>query len=316
MFNRTRWWLTITSATLFMYSCKAVPLTAPDGATLSVQANPRSIPTINGSSIITITLFKSIGDGGGTVADGTQIFLTTDLGIIEERVPTVNGIARATLLSDGRAGQATVTASSGSITTQAVIVEIGSGSSGDVVITVVANPAVLGPSDLTSNITATTTDNWANSLPNTPVIFGTNSGTLASHGAILYTNGNGQAFDRLTLLDDNTTTATVTVTSGNATGSITVTRAVFMNPVVDFVTPSSANVGISKTVTVGGQNFQPGATISFGAGIGIDVVNFVNAESLEVEITIDIAATSGTRDVRVTNPDGSSGTLTNGFTVN
>ena len=38
-------------------------------------------------------------------------------------------------------------------------VEIGAGAGGDIVITVVASPSVLGPFDLTSEIAATVTDN-------------------------------------------------------------------------------------------------------------------------------------------------------------
>jgi len=306
--------LVAVSAALSM-TCEQVPLTAPNESTIIVQANPLSIPAVGGTSTITVTAFKSAENGGGTVADGTQIFLTTSLGILPERVATENGIARGTLSSDGRSGEATVTASSGSLAAQTVTVQIGSGDSGDLVITVVASPAVLGPSDFTSQITASVTDDRGNLLPNTPVIFSTDSGTLASQGSILRTNVSGQAFDRLTLLDDNTTTATVTVTSGTATGSAVVNRAGFDAPVVDFVSPSTAGRGATRIVTIGGQNFQPGATVSFGAGIGVERITFVNAETLEVQIKVDGSAATGTRDVRVTNPDGNSGTLTGGFTV-
>ena len=133
---------------------------------------------------------------------------------------------------------------------------------------------------------------------------------------MLRTNSNGQAFDRLTLPDDDTTSAEVTVTSGSASGSVTVTRGVFDDPVVDFVSPGAGNPGARLVVTVGGQQFQPGATVSFGIGIGIEVITFVNSETLQVTIRIDGSATSGTRDVRVTNPGGGSGTLTGGFRVN
>ena len=297
-------------------TCKSVPLTAPNDATMTVSANPRSIPSTGGSSVITVTAFKSADDGGGTVPDGTQIFFTTDLGVIEERVATTNGIARATLQSDGRAGQATVTATSGSLAAQTVAVEIGAGDAGDLIITVVASPAVLGPGDFSSDITATVTDNRANPQADVPVIFSTNRGAMASAGAVLRTNVNGQAVDRLTLRDDATDSATVTVTSGQTSGTVTITRAAFDPPIVDFVTPSNGNRGARRTITIGGQNYQPGATVSFGAGIGIETITFVNTETLRVDIVIDPQAASGARNVRVTNPDGNSGTLTGGFTVN
>jgi PKD domain len=292
----------------------AVPLTAPDGATLSIQANPKSIPAVGGTSTITVVGFKSAGDGGGTLSDGTQVFFTTDLGVIEERVAMENGIARATLQSDGRSGTATVTAVSGTITALTTTVEIGAGASGDIVITVTANPSTLGPNDFTSEIVATVTDNRGNFLADVPVIFSTSSGALASQGSVLRTNVNGQAFDRLTLLDDQGD-ATVTVTSGSASGSASVTRGTFRDPQIDSVAPSSGTRGASLTAKITGQKFQPGATVSFGDGIGIDDVTFVNAETLLVDITITAGAATGSRTVTVTNPDGGSGTLSSAFDV-
>jgi len=308
--------IVLVTSGVTLTTCNPVPLTAPNEATIAVQANPKSIPAVGGASTITATVFKAAGDGGGTVADGTQVFFTTDIGIIEERVATRNGIARATLQSTGRAGQATVTASSGAVAAQTVTVEIGAGTGGELTITVVANPSLLGPADFTSDIVATVTDDRGNFIPDVPIIFSTNAGSLASQGAVVRTNANGQAFDRLTLLDDTTTTISVTATSGSSSGSVDITRADFAAPIIDFVSPSSGNKGQTRTITIGGQNFQPGSTVSFGVGIGIDVVTFINSETLEAVITIDGTASSGSRDVRVTNPDGDSGTLTGGFTVN
>jgi len=292
-----------------------VPLTAPEGATLTLEANPKSIPAIGGRSRITVVAFKAPEDGGGTVADGTQIFFTTDLGVIEERVATENGIAQATLQSDGRSGTATINAvSGGGITATPTTVEIGAGVSGDVVITVTANPTTLGPEDLTSEIVATVTDDRGNALPDVPVIFSTSSGTLASQGSVLRTNGSGQAFDRLTLLDDSEQ-AEVTVTSGSVSASVTVSRGDFGAPLIDSVSPSTGARGASLTVTLTGQKFQPGATVSFGEGIGIDDVTWINSETLLVDITIDGSASSDPRTVTVTNPDGGQGTFSSAFTV-
>jgi hypothetical protein len=303
-------------AALILVQCGgAVPLTAPDGATLTIDANPKSIPVVGGRSTITVIAFKSAEDGGGTVADGTQIFFTTDLGVIEERVATENGIARATLQSDGRAGTATVTATSGGgITALTTTVEIGAGTDGAVVLTVTANPTTLGPTDFTSEIIVTATDNRGNLLRDLPVIFSTTAGSLASQGSVLRTNVNGQAFDRLTLLDDQGD-ATVTVTSGSASGSVNVSRGSFADPVVDSVFPAKGTRGASLTVTITGQKFQRGATVSFGDGIGINEVTFVNSETLLVDISISAGALSGTRTVTVTNPDGRSDSLSSAFSV-
>lgn len=289
-----------------------VPLTAPDGAELSMSANPTSIPAENGLSQVTVVGFKGADDGGGTLADGTQIFFSTSVGVIEERVTMQNGIARATLRSNGRSGQATVSARSGNgITATDVMVDIGT--AGTTTITVSGNPASLGPFDNTSEITATVTDTNNNVVPDVPIIFSSSAGALASAGAILRTNTNGQAFDRLTLIGEST--ATVTATSGTASGSFTVNRGTFPAPVIDSVFPTLGSPGTTIAVTITGQNFQPGATTSFGAGIGINTVDFVNAETLVPNITIDSNAADGERTVTVTNPDGQSATFASGFIV-
>ena len=54
-------------------ACTAVPLTAPNEATMTIVANPQSIAAVGGASTITATQIKAQRDGGGTVANGTKI---------------------------------------------------------------------------------------------------------------------------------------------------------------------------------------------------------------------------------------------------
>jgi hypothetical protein len=225
------------------------------------------------------------------------------------------GIARATLRSNGRSGTATVTAlSGGGVEPLTTTVEIGAGPDGDVVISVTANPTTLGPGDFTSEIVATVTDNRGNPLANVPVIFSTTAGALASGGAVLRTNANGQAVDRLTLLDSQGN-ASVTVTSGSASASVPVVRGDFGDPLIDSVSPSSGARGATLFVTLTGQRFQPGATASFGVGIAVDDVDWISSETLRIRIRIDPSASTGTRTVTVTNPDGGSASLASAFVV-
>jgi adhesin/invasin len=292
-----------------------VPLTAPGGASLTIEALPKSIPAVGGASTITVLGFRAPEDGGGILPNGTQIYFTTDLGFIEDRASMQDGIARATLRSTGRTGTATVTAvSGGGIAALTTTVQIGAGPEGDIVISVTANPSTLGPTDFSSEIVATLTDNRGNPLADVPVIFSTTSGALASNGTVLRTNINGQAFDRLTLLDTQNT-ATVTVTSGSASGTATVTRGDFGDPILDSVAPSSGVRGAILVVAVTGQRFQAGATASLGAGIVVFDVHWVNSETLLLEIHIDPGASTGARTLTVTNPDGGSATLASIFVV-
>jgi PKD repeat protein len=91
---------------------------APAGTILRIEANPGAI-SVTGSSTITVTALHSSGVPART---GTEILLTTSLGSLEggteSRIRTDgNGIARATLRGDGRAGVATIRASSGTVGT-------------------------------------------------------------------------------------------------------------------------------------------------------------------------------------------------------
>ena len=291
-----------------------VPFVSPDGATLTISANPTVIPLVNGESTITVIAFKSPEDGGGTVPDGTQIFFTTTVGVIEERVSTTSGIARAKLRSNGRSGLATITASSGSGVSATLEdgVLVGSGAGINIVLT--ANPVTVVSPNFTSDLVATAFDDSNNPLRDVPIVFTTSAGVLASRGSILRTNANGQANDRLTLLTESS--ATVTAISGTvSSNTVTVSRGTTSEPILSSLSPFSGAQGQTLTVTLNGLNFQTGATASFGEGISVDDVEFVAPTALRARITISPVATDGPRTVTVTNPDGGTASLTNGFLV-
>jgi len=311
----SRWLAATVVAGAILMTCKPVPFTAPTGSTLTMSANPTTIPAVNGVSVITILGFKGETDGGGPLTDGTQIYLTTNVGIIEERVAMENGVAYGYLQSNGRAGTATVKAQSGSAETAAAETDVFIGAAGEKVnIHVTANPPSVGPPDYTTDIVATVFDNDNNPLRDVPLIFSTNKGALASQGSILYTNELGMATDRLTLLNEDS--ATVTVTSGSLNpGTVDVARGTVVVPIVTHVSPTNVTRGETLNVTIGGLNFQPGAQVSFGEGIAINDVTFVNSTTLLVDITVDPLTDPGTRTITVTNPDGGSGTLDGVFTI-
>ncbi|MCP4686746.1 MAG: hypothetical protein GY859_01780 [Desulfobacterales bacterium] len=96
--------------------------------------------------------------------------------------------------------------------------------------------------------------------------------------------------------------------------SITIDAAV-SGPEVTACAPSSGSQGQRLTVTVSGQNFQAGASVSLGAGVTIRSTTVLSATSIDCSIRINKKAALGARDVVVTNPDSQSGTLVAGFTV-
>ena len=305
--------ITLIVALVSLIRCDSVPLTATMGSELSISANPTAIPAVNGVSTITVTGFKSADDGGGTLPDGTQIFFTTNVGIIEQRVEMQNGVARGFLRGNGRAGLAAVEARSGAGITATLATPVLIGNATGINILVTANPATVGPPDFTSRITATVFDNDNNALSDVPLVFSTSAGNLASESSILRTNQLGQATDRLTL--ENESSATITVTSGSVSNTTTVNRGATNAPIVTSVSPTIVDRGTTVNVSITGLNFQPGAQVSFGEGVSINSVEFVSSTTLVATITTDSSATTGTRTVTVTNPDGQSGTLPGVFRV-
>lgn len=116
----------------------------------------------------------------------------------------------------------------------------------------------------------------------------------------------------------NTGTVTVTTGNGSDTKPFTVT-APLPAPTVSSVTPNSGVQGQSYTVTITGSNFLNGASLasSFsGTGITVNSTTYVSATQLSASITIGGTATTGLRNVTVTNGDGQTGTGTSLFTVN
>ena len=111
-------------------------------------------------------------------------------------------------------------------------------------------------------------------------------------------------------------------------GSVTFANAfeVTVRPTITAITDNT-NFGAgaeSKTVTLSGTNFSPQATVRFtrtGDTTGSQVTqNYAISSAvntrLAVNITIAATATTGTRSIVVTNPDGGSATLSGVFTVN
>jgi hypothetical protein len=268
------------------------------------------IPAVGGVSNVTVVAF----DGGGPVPNGTQIFLTTPIGTIEERVETEGGIARATLRSDGRSGDAAIVASSGAAASVTLNPPVTIGVSEAARIVLSAHPAVASAPDFTSEIVATVFDAGGGPLGNVPLVFSTTAGRLASAGSVLRTDSLGRATDRLSLGSEPL--ARVSASSGSVVSNpVTVSRAGVTGPVVSAVNPSSGNPGQTLEVVISGSGFESGAQASFGGGISGTILS-TTPTSIRVRLAISGDAVPGSRDVTVNNPvSGESDTLPRGFTV-
>jgi hypothetical protein len=199
-------------------TCDRVPLTAPPGSSIFVQANPPFVVANGGSSVVTALLTEPAAT---LVPDGTEVFYFATLGRIDESVKTRNGIARANFVADSRSGTATITVwSGGSAPAPSASASPGAGGgsssatgTGTASITIAIGSAlparvVLGadPQRITSprraTLVANVFDSVGNQVQNVPVVFSITAGatieeTLASGGSPQYTDSNGQAFDTL-----------------------------------------------------------------------------------------------------------------------
>ncbi len=102
--------------------------------------------------------------------------------------------------------------------------------------------------------------------------------------------------------------------SGAESPKTTVTVAA---PTVSSTSPSSRPQGFTGNVTVAGTNFQNGAAVTLsGTGITVNSTTFNSSTQLTANLTISAGATTGARDVTVTNPDTGTGSCSGCFTVN
>jgi hypothetical protein len=118
-----------------------------------------------------------------------------------------------------------------------------------------------------------------------------------------------------------TSAATVTVTDGSgATASRGYTVTIKAPPTVTSTSPASRGQGATNaSITINGTGFVSGASLGAafsGSGITVNSVTFVSATQVTANITIATSAATGTRDVVLTNGDGTVAIGTGVFTVN
>lgn len=207
--------------------CNQAILTAPVGATIpSLVANPTFIAANGEVSVISALVIEAAGT---PVPDGTVVQFFTTLGRIEEQGKTNDGVARVNMVSDTRSGSAEISAFSGAAS-KTVTVTIGSGRPARVIVT--ADPTRIRSQDpRKSRIVANVFDSNGNPVLNVPVFFSV-EGTpatefMASGGAPIFTDNNGQAVDELqTRYDREAVPKTVSVralTPNDQSGSVEVT---------------------------------------------------------------------------------------------
>ena len=148
------------------------------------------------------------------------------------------------------------------------------------------------------------------------VLGGTTTGSITSGTSSVVINGVTYAPGEAGVV------LSVATTSGPAlTGGVSAPFTVTPGPTITSITPSALGRGATtQNLTVTGANFQAGInalSVAF-SGTGITVISATRntATNLTVQVTVDAAAATGSRDMTVTNPDGGAGTGVAAFTVN
>jgi hypothetical protein len=144
--------------------------------------------------------------------------------------------------------------------------------------------------------------------------------------------GSGIVVNSTTFKSSTELIASITIESGASLGSHTVTETnpdggsdegvftVNSAPTATSTNPSSRAQGTSnQTVAIKGTNFESGTGLaaSFsGTGITVNSTSFVSSTEVTANVTIASNASTGARNVTVTNPDTTSATGSGVFTIN
>jgi hypothetical protein len=203
--------------------CEQALLVAPASSILALSSTATGVD-LNGVIQLTATLTNS---GGKAVEDGTIVTFASTLGSVDPvEARTSNGRAMTQLLAGAVSGTASVTATSGSVASNALTLRVGQVPSR---ITLTATLGSLG----SSTIIATVLDSRGLALAGVPVTFTTTAGTFGS--TTVHTDAAGQA----TTAFYCQTEATVTAASQGVQSTIVVRPGGFGTVAV--------NIGISPS---------------------------------------------------------------------
>ena len=162
-------------------ACEQATQVAPTSSVLTLSSAATGVD-VNGSVALTATVTDSAGK---KVAEGTLVAFHSNLGTMDPvQARTSNGRAISQLLAGTVSGTASVTATSGSVTSSAVTVRVG-----QVPVRIVMS-ATLGVSGA-STVIATVYDSRGVVLAGIPVSFTTTAGSVGS--SIVYTDATGVA---------------------------------------------------------------------------------------------------------------------------
>ena len=252
--------LLVLLAVCSLWACDKVPLTSPTGSTVTLTVSNTSIP-INGTAQVAAAVIES---GGTAVHDGTMVTFVGAFGnFTPPEAPTVGGVAKTIFTGTG-SGTAKIGAFSGAAKATEVEVKVGGAAAERV--TVRTEPATIPQTGGTVTVIASVLDASGNALPNTPISFTVDQGSLSSSSST--TDARGDA--RVTLTTNRTTKVTANVAGKSAEFTVTAlsapTVAISGCTAVQSV-GVSVNCTITPTVSTGGSPIQ-NVTVNWGDSSG------------------------------------------------
>lgn len=181
---------------LVLPSCHQALPTAPQGSTLTIIANPTFIAVNGDCSIVSVIIIEPAGT---PVPDGTAVQFLSNLGKVDERGRTNDGIARVNFCSDSRSGTARINAFSGAATGN-VEVTIGATRPSRVLLVALNSQIRLDLGETAADFKATVLDSSGNPVASIPVRFSVVDSPSLDRildGPDRTTNNNGEAFGRV-----------------------------------------------------------------------------------------------------------------------
>jgi len=300
-----------TAATnVVVVSSTTITATTPAEAAGAVNvvvtnSNGQSGTLTNGYTYTSLPVPTAISPTSGTTSGGTSVTISG-----------TNFASGATVTFGGTAATSVVVVSSSSITATTpaeaagmvnVVVTNSNGQSGTLTngYTYTSSPAptAISPASGTTSGGTSVTISGTNFASGATVTFG---GTAATSVVVV----SSTEITATTPAEAAGAVNVVVTNSNGQSGTLTNGYTYTSSPVPTAVSPTSGTTSGGTSVTIGGTNFVSGATVTFGGTAATSVV-VVSSSSITATTP---AHAAGAVNVVVTNSNGQSGTLTNGYT--